>query len=82
MEKDIGQHGGKGSPLHDAGVGMVHHPFFPDPGTEPFPNKAHYPPIMDPLAEHFPQSSPVNTVEGFANSLPPSTTHSMTIQRS
>jgi hypothetical protein len=64
MEKDIGQHGGNGSPLHDACVGMVQHPFFPDPGTEPFPNKAHYPPIIDPLAEHVPQLSPVNTVVG------------------
>src|SRR5438093_630586 len=63
MEKDIGQHGGNGSPLHDACFGMVQHPFFPDPGTEPFPNKAHYPPIIDSVAEYFPQSSPVNTVE-------------------
>ena len=64
MEKDIGQHGGNGSPLHDACFGMVQHPFFPDSGTEPFPNKAHYPPIIDSVAEHFPQSSPVNTVVG------------------
>src|SRR3989442_13882635 len=42
---------------------MVQHSCFHDPGTEPFPNEAQYPSIIDPLAEHFPQSSPVNTVE-------------------
>ena len=78
MEKDIGQHGGNGSPLHNACVGMVQHPFFPDPGTEPFPNKAHYPPIIDSVAERFPQSSPVNTVERPNILIPLSTTHRST----
>jgi hypothetical protein len=63
MEKDSGQYGCKSSPLHDACVRMVQHSCFHDPGTEPCPDEAQYPSIIDPLAEHFPQSSPINTVE-------------------
>src|SRR6266700_5570872 len=55
--------GGRFRPESVATFARNTHPFFPDPGTEPFPNKAHYPPIIDSVAEHFPQSSPVNTVE-------------------
>ena len=63
MEKDTGQHGGHGATLHDACVGMVPHPVFPAPGSEPFPNEAQYPPVIHSVAERFPQSSPVNTIE-------------------
>jgi hypothetical protein len=63
MEKDIGQYGRDGTTLHDACFGMVQHPFFSDPGPEPFPNEAQYPPVMHSVTERFPQSSPVNTIE-------------------
>jgi hypothetical protein len=55
--------GRDGTTLHDAGFGMVQHPCFHDPGTEPFPNEAQYPPVIHSVAERFPQSSPINTIE-------------------
>ena len=55
--------GRDGTTLHDACVGMGQHPCFHDPGTEPFPNEAQYPPVIHSVAERFPQSSPVNTIE-------------------
>jgi hypothetical protein len=64
MEKDIGQYGGHGATLPDACVRLVQYSCFHAPGPEPFPHEAHYPSIIDPVAEHFPQSSPVNTVAG------------------
>jgi len=43
---------------------MVQHPCFHDPGTEPFPHEAPSPPVIHSVAARFPQSSPVNTLEG------------------
>ena len=58
MEQDMGSYGGNGAPLHDACGRLVQHACFSDPGTEPWPNAAHSPSIIDPLAEHVPPSSP------------------------
>ena len=62
MEQAMGPYGGNGAPWHDACVRMVQYSCFHAPGPEPFPNAAPYPSSIDPLAEPFPQSSPVNTV--------------------
>jgi hypothetical protein len=51
VEEYIGKYGGNDPALHDACLGMRPHACFQHACPQPLPNKAPYPPIIDPLSQ-------------------------------
>ena len=79
---DITADGAHHTTLRDTAVGGIERPILQ---ISRFEQSAHQPEeavVVEGFAEETQQHRMIDGVEGFDNSIPPSTTHSMTIQRS
>src|SRR5262250_268037 len=67
--------------LHHATFWLGHDTFLPHPSLKPFVDQAEYAPVSYPVFQKAEEPRVAHALEGFDNSLPLSTTHSMTPQK-